>query len=256
MTELSSAAREYVLAFADDEHMVGARHTAWIGLGPFLEEDLAFCSIAQDELGHAIGLYRLVVSGDERAVDELALRRAPHEYRGSWLAEWPCDDWASALVRHWLYDRAEQLRWEALEPSSLPGLAALVAGARREEAFHVRHADQLLSRVFDSGDGGAAATLVVAAMRELRPLAASLWVAPFHEARALDEGVASRSFADLAVECDRRLDGDLARWGVDPATTRGAGVDPPADRGVRSPHFARFHAELNEVLSIDPTAVW
>jgi ring-1,2-phenylacetyl-CoA epoxidase subunit PaaC len=253
MTELSAAAREYVLAFADDEHMIGARHTNWIGLGPFLEEDLAFCSIAQDELGHAIALYRLV-SGDERAVDELALRRPPDEYRCSWLAEWPCDDWASALVRHWLYDRAEDLRWEAVERSSVEGLAALVAGVRREEAFHTRHADQLLTRVFGADDGGAAATLVLAAMCELRPLAASLWIAPFDESRALDEGVATRSFADLAVECGRRLDADAAGWGVEPAATRG--VDLPADRGVRSPHFAEFHAELNEVFSIDPTAVW
>ncbi len=39
---LEAAAREHLLAFADDEHMIGARHTNWIGLGPFLEEDLAF----------------------------------------------------------------------------------------------------------------------------------------------------------------------------------------------------------------------
>lgn len=255
MTELSPAAREYVLAFADDEHIVGARHTNWIGLGPFLEEDLAFCSIAQDELGHAIALYRLV-AGDARTVDELALRRVPDQYRCSWLAEWPCDDWASALVRHWLYDRAEQLRWEAVEGSSVAGLAELVAGAQREEAFHLRHADQLLTRVLGADDGGASASLVVATMRDLWPLAVTVWVAPLQESRALDEGVASRSFADMAVEWERRIDADLARWGVDPATARGTAIDIPADRGVRSAHFAGFHDELNEVISIDPTAVW
>ena len=58
---LTPAAREHLLALADDEHMIGARHTNWIGLGPFLEEDLAFCSIAQDELGHAIGMYELLL---------------------------------------------------------------------------------------------------------------------------------------------------------------------------------------------------
>ena len=51
MIELSPAARQYLLALADDEHMVGAQHATWIGVTPFLEEDLAFCSIAQDELG-------------------------------------------------------------------------------------------------------------------------------------------------------------------------------------------------------------
>ena len=252
MTPLSPAAREYVLALADDEHMVGARHTAWIGLGPFLEEDLAFCSIAQDELGHAIALYRLI-TGDDAAVDELALRREPGEYRSSWLAEWPCDDWASALVRHWLYDRAEELRWENVAASAVEGLALLVPLAGREEAFHLRHADQLLTRVLADP---AATDVVVAAMRDLRPLAASLWVPPLDEASALAERVAARPFAELAADWEGLVDADLARWGVDPAASRGPAVEPPADRRVRSEHFAEFHAGLNEVLSIDPTAVW
>ncbi len=255
MSGLSPAAREYVLAFADDEHMIGARHAGWIGLGPFLEEDLAFCSIAQDELGHAIGLYRLI-TGDDAGVDELAFRREPGGYRSSWLAEWPCLDWASALVRHWLHDHAEALRWEAVAASSVPGLAALVPGAEREERFHLRHADTLLSRVLAADDGGAAAEEVMVAMRELRPLAASVWVPPFQEDAALAEGVATRSFAELAGDFDRRLDADLTRWGADPAATAGTARAVPSDRGVRSEHFAEFHAELNTVLSIDPTAVW
>jgi len=252
---LSPAAREYVLTLADDEHMVGARHTNWIGLGPFLEEDLAFCSIAQDELGHAIALYRLV-SGDERTVDELALRRAPGGYRSSWLAERPCDDWASALVRHWLYDRAEELRWDNVAGSSVADLAALVPGVQREESFHRRHADQLLGRMIGADDGGQASRQVLPALIDLRPLAASLWIAPFEERAALDEAVAARPFVDLAAEWDRRVESDLARWGADPAIGRAPMSDLPADRSARSEWFAAFHAELNEVLSIDPTAVW
>ena len=80
---LTPAAREYLLALADDEHMIGARHTNWIGLGPFLEEDLAFCSIAQDELGHAIGLYELLLDDagtDRTQLDAFALQRAPSDY--------------------------------------------------------------------------------------------------------------------------------------------------------------------------------
>ncbi len=53
MTVLSESAIEYLLAFADDEHLMGQRYTEWIGVAPFLEEDLALASIGQDELGHA-----------------------------------------------------------------------------------------------------------------------------------------------------------------------------------------------------------
>ena len=56
---LPSAGSERILALADDELCVGQNHAWWIAIGPFLEEDLAFTSIAQDELGHARSLYRL-----------------------------------------------------------------------------------------------------------------------------------------------------------------------------------------------------
>ena len=74
-------AHELVLALADDELCVGQNHSWWIAVGPFLEEDLAFTSIAQDELGHARALYSLL-SDD---IDHLAYGRAPSEYRSCLL---------------------------------------------------------------------------------------------------------------------------------------------------------------------------
>ncbi len=41
--------REYLLALADDDHLMGQQHTEWIGVAPFLEEDMALASIGQDE---------------------------------------------------------------------------------------------------------------------------------------------------------------------------------------------------------------
>ncbi len=255
--DFSPAALDYLLTLADDEHMVGARHTAWIGLGPFLEEDLAFCSIAQDELGHAIALYTLI-TGDERTIDDLALRRPGADYRSSWLAEWPCDTWATALVRHWLYDRAENLRWRNVASSTITGLAALVPGIEREEAFHLRHAEQFLSRVCVE-----AWPEIEPALSELLAVAGSLWTPPIHEPDALAEGVAARSFAELGTEWRQLIEADLRRWGVGPerftlpAGLALPGVDSPQNsRNERSPHFAALLEDLNAVASIDPTAVW
>ena len=72
---MTPGSTEFLLAFADDEHLIGQRHTEWIGLGPFLEEDLALASIAQDELGHAAGLYSLVTDD----LDQLAFFRVASE---------------------------------------------------------------------------------------------------------------------------------------------------------------------------------
>ena len=103
---------------------MGQQHAEWIGVAPFLEEDLAFCSIAQDELGHAAALYEVLGGGGD--ADQLAFRRAPQDYRSCHLVELPCPDWSDALVRHWLYDEAEVLRWDSLASSSWPTVAAVV----------------------------------------------------------------------------------------------------------------------------------
>jgi ring-1,2-phenylacetyl-CoA epoxidase subunit PaaC len=249
--DLSPAGREVVLAFADDEHLIGARHTAWIGRGPFLEEDLAFCSIAQDEIGHAIALYELLVDHADD-VDRLALLRDPADYRSCWLVELPCVEWADALARHLLYDNAEELRWEAVATSSCDDLAAVALRARREEAFHVAHARGLVARLLDSGGEGRAA--LVAAIERLAPTALALWEPVAGERAAIDEGVIASSSAELAE-----------RWWAETASllaTHGLVIDRPLPVGgqqartVRSEHFADLHAEIRRVIDLDPNARW
>ena len=44
---------DLLLAIADDELFLGWRNSEWTGIAPFLEEDVAFSSIAQNEIGHA-----------------------------------------------------------------------------------------------------------------------------------------------------------------------------------------------------------
>src|SRR6266508_1963759 len=72
-----------LLALADDELIMGHRHSEWTGWAPHIEEDLAFSSIAQDEMAHARLLYQLAAEsglahGDE---DALALGRETQAYR-------------------------------------------------------------------------------------------------------------------------------------------------------------------------------
>ena len=243
MTTLIGA-HEYLVAFADDEHLIGQQHTEWIGVAPFLEEDLAFCSIAQDELGHAAAMYELL--GD---ADALAFHRRPEEYRSCHLVELPCPDWSEALVRHWFYDLAERHRWDALVGSSLPAVAAMVARARREEDYHRRHAGALVTRMLAAADD--AADRVHAATRSLLPLADALWEPVAGEAEAVAAGVTTAPSTDLQ-----------AAWRVDVEAVLGAvdwsALDRPnqAARTRRSDHFAALHTRINEVLALDPTAHW
>jgi ring-1,2-phenylacetyl-CoA epoxidase subunit PaaC len=142
------AAVETLLAFADDELVLGWRDSEWTGIAPFLEEDVAFSSIAQGEIGHARALYELaagVLGGD---ADSLAFDRAPEEYRcGPFVALPLAADWAATIARHWLYEAADEIRVAALMESDWPEVAGLAAKMDREEAYHRMHARMWMERL-------------------------------------------------------------------------------------------------------------
>ena len=235
-------AHEVLLALADDEHLMGQQHAEWIGVAPFLEEDLAFCSIAQDELGHAAALYELLGNADQ-----LAFRRSPEDYRSCHLVELPCPDWADALVRHWLYDEAEVLRWDALAGSTWPAVAAVVERVQREEAYHRRHAEALVGRL---GDGDAGPRLVDSFQR-LVPIADGLWDPVAGEERALVEGVVTEPSAQLQARWRSSVEGILG-----PVDWDALGRPAQHARTARSEHFRALHARITEVLDLDPGAKW
>src|SRR2546426_7536787 len=105
---------ELLLAIADDELFLGWRDSEWTGIAPFLEEDVAFSSIAQNEIGHARALYELAVRELGTDADALAFDRAPEEYRAAPLVQLRLPDWAETIARHYLYETADALRLRAL----------------------------------------------------------------------------------------------------------------------------------------------
>jgi ring-1,2-phenylacetyl-CoA epoxidase subunit PaaC len=257
---LDAAARDVLLALADDEICMGHWYATWIGLAPFLEEDLAATSIGQDELGHARALYALVEPGlDSNAVelDALVYGRPPEAYRCAWLVEDPCPAWEELFVRHLLYDEAETVRWQAMRSSSLPGLAGLAERALTEEAYHTRHARSLFGRL--ARGGPAARARVGAALERLLPLAADLFEPTEQEPAAVAAGVLGASSAEQHAAWRAQLDGLAGAAGIVlpwPATAPSATGPARGRRGVRSPCFADLHAEMTRVYALDPSARW
>jgi ring-1,2-phenylacetyl-CoA epoxidase subunit PaaC len=136
-----------LLELADDELVVGWRDSEWTGIAPTLEEDVAFSSIAQNELGHARAAYELAAGELGRSADELAFDRPPGEYRCAPLAELRLLDWAHAIARRYLYEQADRIRIESLLASADPELAGLAAKIDREEAYHRLHAELWYDRL-------------------------------------------------------------------------------------------------------------
>jgi len=113
-----------------------------------LEEDVAFSSIAQNEIGHARALYQLVV-GDDGDADALAFDRQLEEYRCAPLVELRLLDWAHTIARRWLYETADEIRIAALKDDADPAVAGLAAKIDREETYHRMHAEMWHERLKD-----------------------------------------------------------------------------------------------------------
>jgi ring-1,2-phenylacetyl-CoA epoxidase subunit PaaC len=164
---------QLLLEIADDELILGWRDSEWTGIAPTLEEDVAFSSIAQNEIGHARALYELAARELDTDADSLAFDRDPSEYRSAPLVELHRLDWAHTIARHWLYESADELRLATLKESDDAELAGLAAKMDREEAYHRMHAQMWADRLRDE-------PRFTEAVRELWPFA--LGVLP-HEQR-------------------------------------------------------------------------
>jgi ring-1,2-phenylacetyl-CoA epoxidase subunit PaaC len=156
---------QQLLAIADDELVLGWRNSEWTGIAPFLEEDVAFSSIAQNEIGHARALYSLAAEELGTTADELAFDRAPAEYRCAQLVELKRLDWAPTIARHFLYETADAVRIEALKASDDAEVAGLAGKIDREEAYHRMHAEMWVDRLQATEEG----------TRRLREAVEELW---------------------------------------------------------------------------------
>ena len=222
-----SGRAQQLLEIADDELFLGWRDSEWTGIAPDLEEDVAFSSIAQNEIGHARALYELAARDLDTTADELAFDRAPEEYRSAPLVELRfVPDWARTIARHYLYETADAVRIEALKASSDDEVAGLAAKIDREEVYHRIHAGMWVERLVADADG----------RRRLEEAVVDLWpyalgVLP-DEQRATYSG---RVAAKLPFELPDR---------------------PPIERGQHADGLRALWEEMTEVRRSVPGARW
>ena len=165
---------QLLLGLADDELVIGWRDSEWTGIAPLLEEDVAFSSIAQNEIGHARAVYELLTDDAEA----LAFDRALDEYMCAPLVELHLLEWAHTIARRWLYEVADEIRITTLKDDPDLAVAGLAAKIDREEAYHRMHAEMWHERLRDEAR-------YADALRELWPYALGL-VGPEHRP-ALEE---------------------------------------------------------------------
>ena len=146
------ALKELIYKIADDQLILGHRNSEWTGFGPLLEEDIAFSSMAQDKVGQSQALYIILHHLGEQAPDTVAFMRNAEQFHNSILAELPNGEYDFSLIRHFLYDTAEALRFEMLTRSSYQPLAQLVTKIRGELRYHTLHANTWIKQLGSATD--------------------------------------------------------------------------------------------------------
>src|SRR6185295_4753439 len=137
----TEALKELLYKIADDLLILGHRNSEWTGFGPLLEEDIAFSSMAQDKIGQSYALYQILNNLGEQAPDMVAFMRNANQFHNCQLVELPNQEYDFSLIRHFLFDTADALRWEMLSQSSYEPLAQLAKKIKGELRYHTLHAN-------------------------------------------------------------------------------------------------------------------
>jgi ring-1,2-phenylacetyl-CoA epoxidase subunit PaaC len=223
------AEADLLLELADDELLVGWRDSEWTGVAPYLEEDVAFSSIAQNEIGHARALYELAARRLGGDADALAFDRTPDAYRCCPLVELRLMDWEATIARRVLYELADEARIRALVEHGSAEAAGLARKIDREEVYHRIHARMWAERLLAVPDGRAR---LLRAVRDLWPLALGALPEALHAA-----------FRRAALE-------------LLPAEAEGAPPGPEARRGAHTAELAPLWDEMTMVRRSAPGARW
>ncbi|MDI3269989.1 MAG: phenylacetate-CoA oxygenase subunit PaaC [Bacillota bacterium] len=248
--------REILLSTADDELILGHRDSEWTAFAPFIEEDIAISSLAQDEIAHASVYLQLLHDLTGEDPDRLAFLREPEERRNAWLLERPKGDWAYTVVRHVAYDLFDDIRLRHLARSSFRPLAEVVERLQREESYHLAHGRLWLERLAQ-GKGEARQRLEKA-------LSAVLEDVPglFEEGAGVEEAVAQgllptrprqwweewrEAWGGLLIPLG------LGAWVPEELSLPAA---PGGRQGRHTDQLEELLGALSEVYRSDPAAAW
>ena len=250
MGDASVALKTLLFRLADDEIIIGHRNTEWTGHGPILEEDIAFSSMAQDELGHAQAYYTLLHELGEADPDHLAFARAAADFRCAQLVELPRGDWAFSVVRQFLYDAAESVRLAALSKSSYTPLAQAARKFAGEEKYHLIHGKTWVSHLGQATAESRAR--LQAALDQAFPYALGLFETTADEAAIAAEGLQAPE-AELKKDWLALIAPVLDEAGL--KLTRAAPIEG-GRRGKHTQHLAALLDDMQLVFRTDPEATW
>lgn len=249
----TTAIKELLYKMADDLLIIGHRNSEWTGLGPILEEDIAFSSMAQDKIGQSQALFQLLHDLGEQEPDTVAFTRNANQFHNAQFVELPNGDYDFSLMRHFLYDVADQLRFEMLANSSYEPLAKVARKIKGELKYHVFHANTWVVKLGAANEESKAR--MQTALNDAWNYALGLFEEGDFENELKSEGV----FAGEAALKQRWLET------ITPTLSKATLTIPHENtweprlggrKGVHTEHLEPLVEEMSEVFRVDPSAEW
>ncbi len=247
------ALKDLLYKLADDQLILGHRNSEWTGMGPILEEDIAFSSMAQDKIGHSLAFYTLLQDLGEAEPDVVAFTRNAEQFHNSQLVELPNGDYDFSLIRHFLFDNAENIRFEMLSKSSYEPLAKVATKLKGEIKYHLLHANTWIKNLGTSTEE--ALFRLQASLNGALPYAIGMFEPSRYEQELIEAGVYAGEEA-VQSEWLQRIRQVLDKTQLRlPDLTQ---IEPKTGGryGNHTEHLQPLLNEMSEVFNIDPTAEW
>lgn len=247
------AAKELLYKMADDQLIIGHRNSEWTGFGPLLEEDIAFSSMAQDKIGQSEHLYGLLHELGEAEPDTVAFTRNAPQFHCCHLVEMPIGEYDFSLIRHFLFDMAEAIRFEMLANSTYEGLAQIARKYKGEIKYHTMHANTWVKQLGTGNEESHAR--MQTSLNDSWNMALGIFEPGPHEATLKEAGI----FEGEAVLQEKWL--ELVKPLLEKANLQIPdeitwAPDYGGRTGKHTEHLQPLLDEMTEVYSIDPTADW
>ncbi|WP_133272232.1 1,2-phenylacetyl-CoA epoxidase subunit PaaC [Hymenobacter radiodurans] len=249
----TDALKDLLYRLADDQLILGHRNSEWNGLGPILEEDIAFSSMAQDKLGHSLQLYTLLHQLGEAEPDTVAFTRNAPQFHCAQLVELPIGEYDFSLIRHFLYDHAEILRFEALSHSSYEPLAQVARKLKGELKYHTLHANTWIKQLGSSTEE--AIERLQNSLNYTLPYALGLFEKTAAEAEIISEGIFVGE-DEIKAHWQENITKVLSQTALDIPDLATLTPVYGGRVGQHTEYLQPLLDEMAEVFRVDPTAEW
>lgn len=250
---MSQALKELLFKIADDQLILGHRNSEWTGFGPLLEEDIAFSSMAQDKVGQSYALFQILQQLGEEAPDTVAFTRNANQFHNSILVELPNGEYDFSLIRHFLYDTAEAIRFEMLSTSSFEPLAELARKIRGELRYHTLHANTWIKQLGNATDES------ISRLQQSLTFTLPYALGIFEESPFEKELIASGIFGGeqwLKEKWMLKVEDVVTKTKLKLPEWNGLKPIVGGRVGKHSEHLQPLLDEMSEVFRIDPSAEW